>query len=75
MKPKTWIKKLHKKRIVSEQPHPLIPFVLFFIILTGAMMSHQRTDVPFIIAQIMYILAGLTLIFAVLHWFVWRVVR
>ena len=75
MKFKTWIKKLHKKRIVSEQPHPLIPFALFFIILTGAMMTHQRADVPFIIAQIMYILAGLTFIFAIVHWFVWRSLR
>ena len=71
---KSWIKKLHKKRIVSEQPHPLIPFVLFFIILTGAMMTQQR-GISDILAQVMYILAGLTLIFAIVHWWVWRVVR
>jgi Ca2+-dependent lipid-binding protein len=60
----TLIIKLHKRRIVGEQPNPIIPFILFFVIL---LIGFATLFISFMFAFIFFGLAIFTLIFAILH--------
>jgi len=74
MKFSVWIKRLEKRGIISRKPHPIIPFILSFIILIlGIMMFYL--DQNRIWGYVVFFIAGFSFIFAILHWMVVRIVE
>ncbi len=67
---KNKIKQLEKKKIISRQPHPLIPFILTAIIYVLAV---QTSNINLIFSKIFYGLATFTLIFAIIHFMVYKI--
>jgi MFS-type transporter involved in bile tolerance (Atg22 family) len=66
------IKDLEKKKIISRRPAPVIPFILFLIALSlGVYIDYLGNRN---IATAFFAIAGFTLIFAIIHWIVVRVV-
>lgn len=60
------IKRLERKGIISRKPHPVIPFILGFVILiTGVAVRDIGIDK--IWSSSLLFLAGFTFLFAVLH--------
>ncbi len=70
----TWIIKLNKRKIISEEPHPAIPFVLFLIIL-ALLIQAIIIGAGFIFILSIILLAAIALIFAVLHLIVFLILR
>lgn len=64
---------LKKRGIVTEKPHPIIPFILGFIILGLAI--YGRTLGNKSLNYFMYSFSAFTFLFAVGHWFVARVIK
>jgi len=67
----SWIKKKVKQGTFTRKPHPVVPFALFVMILGALIVAYENCSKLMI--WIMSVLAGLTLVFAVLHWYVWFV--
>jgi uncharacterized membrane protein YdbT with pleckstrin-like domain len=66
---KSWIKKLHQKKIVSERPHPAVPFILSFISFVLGVISNKE------IAYAFFFLSAFAFIFAILHLIVWLILK
>ena len=64
---------LHKRKIISEKPRPIIPFILFFIILVLLIPAFALHSALLIL--IITLLAIFTLIFAILHLIVVLILR
>jgi hypothetical protein len=64
------IKNLEKRRIISRKPHPAIPFVLFFIILILGIITPYEN-----FSYALFALSGFTLVFAILHLIVVRILE
>ena len=69
MKLKIYIKNLEKRKIVSKQPHPIIPFVLAAIIY---ILAAQIYDINKTFSKAFYILAVFTFVFAIIHLIVYK---
>jgi hypothetical protein len=68
------IKNLEKRGIVSRKPHPIVPFILAIIILVLGIVV-RNIGVGKIWSSSLFFLAGFTLIFALLHLVVVRVLE
>jgi len=66
-----WITDLEKRKLVSRKPHPAIPFVLGFVILTLAFIVFSMSLILF--SFIFLILGIFALVFAFIHWIVHRI--
>lgn len=68
-----WIIKLKKKKIVSEKPHPIIPFILVVIIfgltIYGKTLENKKLD------YFMYFFVLFTFLFAIGHWIVSKIIK
>ena len=64
-----FLKRLEKKHIITKKPHPIIPFILGIIILALIRISPSSFN------PVLYVLAILTFIFAILHWIVVKVLE
>ena len=74
MKFSVWIKRLEKRRIISRKPHPIIPFILSFIILIlGILIFYLDQNKTW--NYVVFLIAGFSFIFAILHWMVVRIVE
>ena len=74
MKFSVWIKRLEKRGIISRKPHPIIPFILSFIILIlGILMFYLDQNKTW--NYVVFFIAGFSFIFAILHWMVVRIVE
>jgi len=65
---------MYKKRIFSESPHPIIPFILFILFILILIPAILLAAGLFFITLIVF-LAVLTLVFAILHLIVWTIIR
>ena len=74
MKFSVWIKRLEKRRIISRKPHPIIPFILSFIILILGILIFYL-DQNRIWNYVVFLIAGFSFIFAILHLIVVRIVE
>ena len=64
------LKSLEKRKIITKKPHPIIPFILGFVVIgliKIAMVTQANNN---ILITLLYILAIFTFIFAILHWVV-----
>jgi len=68
------IKKLERKKIISRKPHPAIPFVLAFISLTLGLLVSQL-NINIIFSYLFFFLAGFSLVFAILHLIVVKILE
>ena len=68
------IKKLEKRGIISRKPHPVIPFVLAFIIFIFGIITFY-INVDNFWSYSFFFLAGFTFIFAILHLIVVKIVE
>ena len=68
------IKKLEKRGIISRKPHPVIPFILAFIILIFGIITFY-INIDNFWSYAFFFLAGFTFIFAILHWIVVKIVE
>jgi hypothetical protein len=59
---KKWLQKLEKKKIISQKPHPLLPFILAIISYIIKKLIIEQT-----FQQIFLYLTLFTLIFAIIH--------
>jgi len=72
MKFSDYVRNLEKRKIISIKPHPLIPFILVFIILILGAITYVNIDKN--LSYAFFFLASFTFIFAVLHWIVVKIV-
>jgi hypothetical protein len=71
---KKFVMDLEKKKVITIEPHPAIPFIIFFLALGfGINVLYSEADNLF--GYVFFFLAGFTLIFAILHWIIVRIVR
>ena len=68
------IKKLEKRGIISRKPHPIIPFILAFIIFIFGIITFY-INIDNLWGSAFFFLAGFTFIFAILHWIVVKIVE
>ena len=68
------IKKLEKKGIISRKPHPIIPFILSFIILIFGIIIFD-VNVDRFWSYAFFGLSAFSFVFAILHLIVVRVVK
>ena len=68
------IKKLEKRGIFSRKPHPVIPFILAFIIFIFGIITFY-VNIDNIWGSAFFFLAGFTFIFAILHLIVVKIVE
>ena len=62
------IKDLHRKRIVSEKPNVIIPFILSIIALViGIALFNSPLGLTRNICYAMFFLSGFSFIFAIIH--------
>ena len=73
MKFSAWIKRLEKRRIISRKPPPVIPFILSFIFLILGFII-LSLDYDKLWSCIVFLIAGFSFIFAILHLIVVRIV-
>jgi len=69
-----FIKKLEKKGIVSRKPRPIIPFILFLVIITFGVATFYFNINKFF-SYAFFILATFTFVFAILHYIVVRILE
>lgn len=60
------IKNLERKGIVSRKPHPILPFLLAFIILVIGIITKNIVTSNFLTSALFF-LSGFTFIFAIIH--------
>jgi len=66
-----WVTNLEGKKLVSRKPHPVVPFILSFIILFLAFIVFSMSLVIF---SIVFLVLGIfALVFAFIHWMIHRV--
>ena len=76
MKFKKLIINLYKKRIISEKPHPLIPFSLGIITIIFLVIINYMNNNFFNQFKSMLIGLGIFIfIFAILHLIVWKIIK
>ena len=73
MKFSNYIKNLEKRGIISRKPHPLIPFILAFVILILGVITY--ININKIWSYAFFFLAGFNFIFAVLHLIVVKITK
>ena len=66
-----WILELYKKKIVSEKPNPLIPFILGFAFLLIGLSIKE----PGFFRYFVFFLGLFTLVFAGIHLSVVRIIK
>jgi hypothetical protein len=71
----SWIKKKVKQGTFSRKPHPVVPFILFIMILAAWIIAYLNYDMPRYYMWIMNGLVIFTGVFSVCHWYVWFVTR
>ena len=63
-----WVTNLEGKRLVSKRPHPVIPFILSFLILFLAFIVFSMSLVIF---SVVFLVLGIfALVFAFIHWMI-----
>ena len=76
MKLKKLIINLYKKRIISEKPHPIIPFILGIITIVLLIIINYMNNNFFNKFKLMLItLTIFIFVFGAIHWIVWKIVR
>jgi hypothetical protein len=68
----SWIRKLERKGIVSRKPHSVVPFLL--VVFEVMLVLIVRTGGARWLEVYLYYLIGFTLVFAVVHLIVVRIV-
>lgn len=68
------IKHLERKGIISKKPHPIVPFILGFVILIIGI-AVRDIGIDKIWSSSLLFLAGFTFLFAVLHLIVVRILE
>ena len=68
-----FILKLKKKKIISEKPHPIIPFILSFIILVLAIYGRRLENQGF--DYFMYSFTIFSFLFAIGHYIIFRIIK
>lgn len=63
------IKQLEKREVISRKPHPVIPFILAFIIFISGIITFY-INIDNIWSYAFFFLAGFSFVFAILHWIV-----
>jgi len=68
---KNYLKKLEKRKIITRKPHPILPFILATLIFILYRISLTLNNKTFNLAVLTLLI--FTLIFAILHFIVYKI--